>query len=863
MRQLLGRDDELAAISVAADAGRSVVIHGGTGMGKSVLLRAAGEALESQDRRVVRIVATTTMQRIPLGALAGVLATAGSGAPAEQLVAALQALRAGAKRPPMITVDDAHLLDDHTAGVMLAAAVQSIATIVMTVRSREPATDAVMRFWKDDLADVLTLEPLAETESIELVEGMLAAPVDALTHTQLHEASGGNPLALEELVDAGLRDGRFVDVGGVCSWRGPVHAGPALSQLLHRRFELLSTRARAGAELLAVGGPMPLDLAAAVAGRDALAAAIAEQVVRSIDLPRGTTVELVHPLYGSVLADDLDPSQSRSLLDALVSEAMGRSRRDPELDARTAAWLVQLGDRSRPAVMLAAAKRAFDHSDLGLASHLARAAADAGAAAPAELLLHRIAAIVGRDDPPEPPAVDQAAVESTAMAVHDRFALGMAPAAEALAALAHAMVELEVPGLKAEMLALQLLVRAHAGDVVARVAEEAEMLWTVDSGAKARVRLALAMGPPLVSLGRPDDAVEVLRAGIESARLLEGSEFLTEQLWSSLIHALAFSGRITEAAALASERLGQAQRENRAVVAVAAALPLGLLDLWRGRPRSALRHLGLAVAGMGGLDLVGYLSYGHAHIAWARAWVGEDTGFPPGDGDGDGPRLPSPGYSGAMLAAVTLTAAAERDVLLGRLSLADSGARSAAEFAHNCGQHLLEAFALHCASRVRPSKTTAARISELTAPCQGVLASLLARSAHASATDVPGELERVASDCAELGLLPLACEQLDRASGAYERQGQRSAARRCRSTAVEFAHAMEVALRPTGASGGAAPTRLTTREREVARLAATHTNSEIAATLGTSVRTVHTHLQSAYRKLGVNRRDQLSELLGG
>ena len=64
------------------------------------------------------------------------------------------------------------------------------------------------------------------------------------------------------------------------------------------------------------------------------------------------------------------------------------------------------------------------------------------------------------------------------------------------------------------------------------------------------------------------------------------------------------------------------------------------------------------------------------------------------------------------------------------------------------------------------------------------------------------------------------------------------------------------------ADDGAAHAPLTAREREVARLAAAGlTNGEIAAELDASVRTVHTHLQAAYRKLGVNRRDQLAPLL--
>jgi len=55
---------------------------------------------------------------------------------------------------------------------------------------------------------------------------------------------------------------------------------------------------------------------------------------------------------------------------------------------------------------------------------------------------------------------------------------------------------------------------------------------------------------------------------------------------------------------------------------------------------------------------------------------------------------------------------------------------------------------------------------------------------------------------------------------------------------------------------------LTSREREIATLAAQGlTSPEIAERLFLSARTVNNHLQSAYAKLGVNRRDQLAEAL--
>ena len=80
-------------------------------------------------------------------------------------------------------------------------------------------------------------------------------------------------------------------------------------------------------------------------------------------------------------------------------------------------------------------------------------------------------------------------------------------------------------------------------------------------------------------------------------------------------------------------------------------------------------------------------------------------------------------------------------------------------------------------------------------------------------------------------------------------------ARRCRLKACEDA-------RPPTLLGELAAAELTAREREIALLAAGGLSSrEIADRLVVSVRTVDNHLQRAYRKLGIARREDLPQVL--
>ncbi|MFF4489013.1 LuxR C-terminal-related transcriptional regulator [Streptomyces sp. NPDC001544] len=104
---------------------------------------------------------------------------------------------------------------------------------------------------------------------------------------------------------------------------------------------------------------------------------------------------------------------------------------------------------------------------------------------------------------------------------------------------------------------------------------------------------------------------------------------------------------------------------------------------------------------------------------------------------------------------------------------------------------------------------------------------------------------------------------------ARAREGLREAAERAERLGVpRLRELAEEALRESGARrAGTARTgsgSLTGSERRIAQLAADgRTNTEIATLLHLARRTVETHLTNAYKKLGIRRRAELREALGG
>ena len=109
----------------------------------------------------------------------------------------------------------------------------------------------------------------------------------------------------------------------------------------------------------------------------------------------------------------------------------------------------------------------------------------------------------------------------------------------------------------------------------------------------------------------------------------------------------------------------------------------------------------------------------------------------------------------------------------------------------------------------------------------------------------------------------MAAEAADAAAAAHRDAGRQASARAAAARAGLWLARCEGARPPTMLATPDA-VDLTPREREIALLAAAGSSSrEIADRLVVSVRTVDNHLQNAYRKLGVTRRQDLPRVLAG
>jgi DNA-binding CsgD family transcriptional regulator len=342
---LLERGAELAGIdgllATACDgSGALVVIEGPPGIGKSALVRACAERAEGLGMETLHARGDDVSMESSFAAMRELLTpavgpdafsgSAGLAAPvfvgdvevspvADRAVAVLHGLywliadRCD-RGPVALLVDDAHWLDQASARFLLylARRIESLpAALVVTQRPGE--VSGPLTALSERAALVLKPAPLSEAASAELVRRELGPRADEDLCRSCHQATGGNPFYLRELL-AGLRsEGRRPTVEVARSVRS-LGAGAVGRSVLVRigRLGLDCDRLAQAIAILGPGGA--LRHAATLAELDREAAEIAADRLRAADvLAPERELDFVHPIVHEALLAEL-PAARRAAL---------------------------------------------------------------------------------------------------------------------------------------------------------------------------------------------------------------------------------------------------------------------------------------------------------------------------------------------------------------------------------------------------------------------------------------------------------------------------------------------------------------------------------------------------------------------
>jgi DNA-binding CsgD family transcriptional regulator len=861
---LVGRDEEFAFLRRTPAGHCNSVIGGAAGVGKSRLLaeqlRWAGEAGVT----VVHVRATVSTASIPFGAFARwVPPGVTGGSDRLEILRAIAEAVAPPGRATIVGVDDAHLLDEGSAALCLELAQRPDAGVSVAVRTGEPAPDAVTALWKDGLAERIDLQPLSEPETHRLVHAALGGAVSEELRVQVWRLSEGLPLYALEVVAAGLERGVIRVEGGAWDWDGELPGSDRLRSLILGRVEHVDAAGRRTLEQLALGEPLALEVLSQLAHSSTIAALEASGHIVVTAGPDTVTARLSHPLYAEVLRREL-PLLARRRASAELVEATRRAGFEPGELLRVAQWHADSDQDPDVNLLLTAIERAFALDDWALVDRLVRASEAAGAGVHATLMSAMSFATLGRWDEaetrlasidPEMLDDDLALRWATIRAWIDLFHHGDSGAAKAALGALAVRSGPTAAGAAAEAALLALF----TADVAEMQAQIELVRSTADGGERPALLADVIDAMRLTFIGDHTLARPVIDAAIDSAvSRLDADAIVPAVLSLAHLYGRVLDGDLDGAADFAANI--HARTDGRLPSMRALWLTyVAYAELFRGDLARALALARQANAGPDERDLLARRLWTAGAVATSAAQLGDletaDAAIAWAQGRWPAARTFHPQIN---LAAAWLADAR------GHASRAHTLVEEVISEARPGRLVLIELFALHDLVRLGAPERATARLAEIAAAMNSPYATTVADHAIAATnSDGPG-LDSTAGRFAQMGARLHAAEAYAQAAIAHRGQGRRGS----ELTSIAAAHRLRLAC--PGAL--TAPLRsldytpvlhdLTTREREVVELAArTLTNREIAATLYISVRTVTTHLQRAYSKLGVNDRTQLAALV--
>lgn len=860
---LVGRHEELDFVEASLDApSPGVVVAGAAGVGKTRLLREVLQRAIGSGRPTAWAQATRSAREIPFGAVAHLLPPSlEAGGRRNLLRAAADAIASAADGRRVLGIDDAHLLDEHSAAVLLQLAETGRCGIVASVRTGEPAPDSITAMWKDEILGRLELQALSSEEVGRLLEATLGPPIDAATLHRLIEVTRGNALFLHELVLGGIENGRLARRDGVWRWQGGFAEIPRLSDVLLQRLRGLDGLQRALLELVAAAESIELAILERLDETGAFPG-LARTGVIELETGASTLVRISHPLYAEEIRA-ATPAYRRRVIYGMLAEALeqaGPIEGDDLL--RLATWRMESGEAHDPDLFVSAARRARSRFDYELAERLARGAVGSeGIDAELELAealigLGRFAVADDLLEMLEDGDLTHADLARLAITRSSNLFWHLGRGADAARILERAGSVIDDPALRGDLEAARVAFLVFGGHTAEAIELASRIVEDPTATDRAVLQAASMMSWALNVAGRSREAQAIGERFVGLARRRsEEVPFAADWLDSNAV--FVFSGRLNEAVEGIQERHRAAVEKRADPVRAGYAFGLGWTFRVQGKVRTAQRWLREGIAVMRDSDPFNNLSATLAELAHASALAGDVTEAEAALSEAEATRATSFRMDEAHVGMARAWIAAAR----GELTSARSLARATADAAGVMGQRTYEAAALHDVARLGAAPEVVDRLLELCQVTDSLLIRCFAARAGALAGRDASALMRSSADLEGLGADLYAAEAAAEAARIYRREGRTGSALAAAAKARVLTDRCEGASTPAlGHLELELP--LTRREEEIATLAARGlSNREIAERLVVSVRTVDNHLHSAYAKLGVGGRGDLAPIL--
>jgi ATP/maltotriose-dependent transcriptional regulator MalT len=405
---------------------------------------------------------------------------------------------------------------------------------------------------------------------------------------------------------------------------------------------------------------------------------------------------------------------------------------------------------------------------------------------------------------------------------------------------------------------------ARRASLLAGAGRPAEALGIIEAAGRTdSLRTAADLGAArsvsLLGLGRFAEAAEAARlAAAAQAELPHWAarRGMAQHLVNEA-HALAYSGRYAEARELLEPAAARARASGALGAWVWFEMARAEVARDTGRGGEAVLRFAAVADAAPAAGQEAALVWAHVGVAQGHLLLGDcasaAAALDEADRVGDSPLA-------------TSTATRERtrawlDACRGDLASARRRIRDTIEPVRHDRMLIFEVTLLHDLARLGAAADVVDRIEELATCMDGPLVATRAVHARALVAADPAALADVVDRFEAIDALGLAAEAAAELADLHRTRGE---ARLATAAARRSAHLAERAggLRTPALARGSGVEPLTSREREVALLAATGRSSpEIGGHLGLATRTVDTHLARVYRKLGISGRAELPAAL--
>lgn len=855
---LVGRAEEFGLVCHAltsAGASGGVVVAGAAGVGKSRLAREASAHVVGSRRVCHQLFASESARSVPLGVFAEFAAHFGAD-PLRRIDEVITALTAA--RPTLSTVvsiDDAHLLDMQSALVVQQLFLRKAATVLLTLRSGEPAPDAITALYKDHGVPRLELQPLGPDDVASLLESALDGPVESASAQRLWRYTRGNVLYLRQLLEEELARGRLVSRYGVWVWVGHPEVSPTLGELIDANMGRHPRKVLDVLDIVATSEQVDMPVLLALVNPDAVSDAEARGLI-TVD-SAADVVRPAHPLFVEARRRHLTTVRRRDLSRRLATSIGELCPPSPQRTVQRATLLADSHDPVDAVLFTEAANAALQLLDPALAVEFAERAMACGGGTAAQLTYALTLITFGNPVRGEAVIAElldfaQTDVERAYITMLRAANLGwnLGSPDRADQTLSATDEVSAAAGLTSSYRALRASFHASRGrpDAALELLDGAEPHDAHPGAAMFAIWALVAAHGDLGDLTRLDAAA---RRGYQLAAAQPEASHMRFGLGSIHLDGLLTLGALRDASAVATE-LQDAARDIAPSQAMTA-LVCGMADLGAGNLASAQRKLreSLAIArdAHGSAELSGFW------LITALAMAGD--------------------YDGACRQQEqALWTSSEEFVLWdphrglahawteaagGQVTIARETALAAADLARHQHRPAKEALCLQTATQFGDT-STADRLAELAIVVGGPRASAAAAHATALAADDGSGLLAASKAYEAFGDRVAAADAAAQSATVFRARGAKGSALTATSVAQLIAAdtgADTIALRAL-----AAPIALTPRQLEIISLAAAGlSNKEIAERLVMSVRSVEGHILRACQRTGIHSRRGLIALV--